>query len=104
LLQRHGIESEEVTAVKEAFATGDVQGAIEATPNGLVDRIVVAGTPEDWVQWLTETYRPAGLNHALVSFTDPFTLEAWAGIDVEGLPDLREQIRLVGEQVLPELD
>jgi 5,10-methylenetetrahydromethanopterin reductase len=104
LLQRHGIESEEVRAVKEAFAAGDVQGAIEATPSGLVDRIVLAGTPEDWVQWLTETYRPAGLNHALVSFTDPFTLEAWAGIDVEGLPDLRGQIRLVGEQVLPELD
>ena len=47
---------------------------------------MVAGTPEDWVRWLTETYAPAGLNHALISFTDPFTLRAWAGIDIEGLP------------------
>jgi hypothetical protein len=39
----------------------------------------------------------------LVSFTDPFTLRAWAGIEVEGLPDLGEQVRLVGEQVIPEL-
>lgn len=45
----------------------------------------------------------AGLNHALVSFTDPFTLRAWAGIDAEGLPDLGEQVRLFGEQVLPQI-
>ena len=64
---------------------------------------MVAGTPEDWVRWLTETYAPAGLNHALVSFTDPFTLKAWAGIEIEGLPDLGEQVRIVGEQVLPEI-
>jgi hypothetical protein len=30
-------------------------------------------------------------------------LRAWAGIDVEGLPDLGEQIRIVGEQVVPEI-
>ena len=48
---------------------------------------MVAGTPEDWVRWLTETYAPAGLNHALVPSTAPSTLRAWAGIEVEGLPD-----------------
>jgi 5,10-methylenetetrahydromethanopterin reductase len=89
--------------VNEAFATGDVQRALEATPDEIADRIMVAGTPEDWVSWLRHTYLPAGLNHALVSFADPFTLRAWAGIEVEGLPELGEQVRLVGEQVLPEL-
>jgi hypothetical protein len=64
---------------------------------------MVAGTPEDWARWLTETYTRAGLNHALVSFTDPFTLRAWAGIEVQGLPDLREQVRIFGEEVLPEV-
>jgi hypothetical protein len=64
----------------------------------------VAGNPSDhWVQWLAETYAPAGLNHALVSFTDPFTLRAWAGIEVDGLPDLQEQVRLMGEHVIPEV-
>ncbi len=29
--------------------------------------------------------------------------KAWAGIDVEGLPDLEDQVRLVGEQVIPKL-
>jgi 5,10-methylenetetrahydromethanopterin reductase len=92
-----------VAEVTEAFAVGDVQRALEATPQDVADRIMVAGTPEDWVRWLSETYAPAGLDHALVSFTDPFTLRAWAAIDVDGLPDLGEQVRIFGEQVLPEI-
>ena len=48
-------------------------------------------------------YAPAGLNHALLSFTDPFTLKAWADREVAGLPDLVEQVRLFGEHVLPQL-
>jgi 5,10-methylenetetrahydromethanopterin reductase len=103
LLERHGIDPEQVAAVGEAFEAGDVQRALEATPEDIADRVMVAGTPEDWVQWLRDTYAPAGMNHALVSFTDSFTLKAWAGIEVEGLPDLGEQVRLVGEQVIPEL-
>jgi 5,10-methylenetetrahydromethanopterin reductase len=92
-----------VAEVTEAFAVGDVQRALEATPQDVADRIMVAGTPEDWVRWLSETYAPAGLDRALVSFTDPFTLRAWAAIDVDGLPDLGEQVRIFGEQVLPEI-
>ena len=64
---------------------------------------MVAGTADDWVSWLKDTYHRAGLGHALVSFADPFTLKAWAGIEVEGLPALRDQVRLVGEQVLPQI-
>ena len=48
-------------------------------------------------------YAPIGLNHALISFTDPFTLKAWADAEVAGLPDLVEQVRLFGEHVLPRL-
>jgi alkanesulfonate monooxygenase SsuD/methylene tetrahydromethanopterin reductase-like flavin-dependent oxidoreductase (luciferase family) len=103
LLARHGIDPDSVAPVAEAFAAGDVQRALKATPEEVADRIMLAGSPEDWVTWLTEAYAPAGLNHALVSFTDPFTLRAWAGIEVEGLPDLGEQVRLMGEQVLPEV-
>ena len=103
LLERHGIEPNAVNSVTGAFAAGDVQRALDATPDEVADRIMVAGTPEDWVSWLKEIYAPAGLNHALVSFTDPFTLRAWAGVEVDGLPDLTEQVRIMGEQVLPEI-
>ena len=103
LLERHGIDPDEVAPVSEAFAAGDVKRALGATPDAIADRLVVAGTPEDWLQWLTETYAPAGLDHALVSFTDPFTLRTWAGVEIQGLPTLTEQVRLFGERVLPQL-
>jgi 5,10-methylenetetrahydromethanopterin reductase len=103
LVERHGIDPRAITSVTEAFAAGDIQRALAATPDEIADRIMVAGTPEDWVSWLTDAYAPAGLGHALVSFADPFTVRAWAGIEVEGLPDLGEQIRLMGEQVLPRI-
>jgi len=54
-------------------------------------------------EWLTGTYAPAGLTHALVSFADPFTLRSWADVEVAGLPGLGEQVRLFGEEVLPGL-
>jgi 5,10-methylenetetrahydromethanopterin reductase len=104
LLERHGIDPDQVAPVNEAFEAGDVHSALEATPEGVADRIMVAGTPDDWVRWLTETYATSGLDHALVSFADPFTIKAWAGLEVEGLPDLGEQVRIFGERVIPELE
>ena len=43
------------------------------------------------------------MGHALVSFADPSTLRAWAGVEVDGLPGLREHVRLFGESMLPAL-
>jgi 5,10-methylenetetrahydromethanopterin reductase len=100
LLERHGIAPEEVAPVNEAFAAGDIKRALASTPGSLADRLVVAGTPDDWLRWLTETYAAAGLDHALVSFADPFTLRTWAGLSIDGLPSLGEQVRLFGEHVL----
>ncbi len=103
LLERHGIELAQVAPVNAAFAAGDVQRALDLTPDEVADRIMVSGTPDDWGAWLTGTYAPSGLNHALISFTDPFTLKAWAGLEVDGLPDLGDQVRLFGDHVLPAL-
>jgi 5,10-methylenetetrahydromethanopterin reductase len=103
LLTRHDIDPAEVAPISRAFAEGDVRGALEATPDSIADRLMVAGTPEDWARWLNDVYAPTGFDHALVSFTDPFTLRSWADADVPGLPSLLEQVRLLGEQVLPAL-
>jgi hypothetical protein len=64
---------------------------------------VVAGTPDDWIEQVQGTLAPAGLNHLLVSFADPFTVRSWAGVEVEGLPTLTEQLELVGRHVIPAL-
>ncbi len=104
LLARHGIEPDEVAPINAAFAAGDIDQALRLTPPEVADRIMVAGTPDDWAAWLNGVYAPAGLNHALLSFTDPFTLKAWANLEVPGLPNLVEQVRLFGEEVLPRVD
>jgi 5,10-methylenetetrahydromethanopterin reductase len=103
LLERHGISTADVATINEAFARGEIKRALDATPDSLADRLLVAGTPDDWLEWLRGTYAPAGFRHALVSFADPFTLRAWADVEVAGLPRLAEQIRLFGERVIPEL-
>jgi 5,10-methylenetetrahydromethanopterin reductase len=103
LLERHGITSAEIAPVNDAFAAGNVKQALAATPAAVADRLVVAGTPEDWADWLTRVYAASGMTHALVSFADPFTLRGWADVEVPGLPSLVEQVRLFGEQVLPQL-
>jgi 5,10-methylenetetrahydromethanopterin reductase len=103
LVERHGIDVADVAPINEAFAAGDVATALARTPDELADLLVVAGDPGDWVDWLNGTYGGAGFGHAIVSFADPFTLSAWAGIDVPGLPGLADQVRLAGAEVLPRL-
>jgi 5,10-methylenetetrahydromethanopterin reductase len=103
LLERHGIDSPDVEPINAAFAAGDIERALAATPNELADRIVLAGEPDEWVAYLNGPYAAAGFGHALVSFADPFTVKAWTGRDVTGVPNYAEQVRLVGEQVLPHL-
>jgi 5,10-methylenetetrahydromethanopterin reductase len=101
LLERHGIASADVEPINAAFAAGEIEQALAATPDELADRIVLAGEPDEWVTYLNGPYAAAGFTHALVSFADPFTVKAWTGREVAGVPSYTEQVRLVGEQVLP---
>jgi len=104
LLARHGITPGDARPINAAFAAGDVERALSLTPDELADRIVLAGSPDDWLAWLSGPYAEAGFGHALVSFADPYTVAAWTGREVDGVPDLVEQVRLVGQEVLPGLD
>jgi 5,10-methylenetetrahydromethanopterin reductase len=48
LLERHGIDPEEVAPVNSAFSAGNIERALDLTPDAVADRIMVAGTPDDW--------------------------------------------------------
>lgn len=104
LLARHGIAAEAVQPVNAAFARGDVDAALAAAPDELLDRLVVAGSPDDWCERLARDVLGRGLDHLLVSFADPFTVHRWAGVTLDGLPTLAEQIALVADHVVPALD
>ena len=103
LIERHGLDPAELRPVLDAFAAGDVQRALELTPGEVADRLVVAGSPEEWGERISRDFEPSGLNHLLVSFADPFTVRSWAGRDIEGLPDLEAQMTLLHREVLTQL-
>ena len=101
LLERHGIEPESVRPIIEAFGRGDVADALRLTPDDLADSISIAGTPDDWVERLQADFAPSGLDHVIVVPADPFLTRSWAGVEVDGLPGLAGQLRLLHEEVMP---
>lgn len=103
LLERHGLSRDELAPVIEAFGAGEVERALELTPDAVVDTLSVAGTPQDWVERLRRDVLPTGVDHLLLSFADPFTVRAWSGREIAGVPDLAGQIRLFHDEVMPAL-
>ncbi len=103
LIERHGIEFDRVLPINEAFAGGDVARALELTTPDLGDAFALAGTPEEIVERIERDVIPSGFNHIVFALTDPFLVESWAGLTVDGLPDVNDQLRLIHDHVLPAL-
>jgi 5,10-methylenetetrahydromethanopterin reductase len=101
LLARHGIDFGDVQPIVDAFTEGDVRRALELTSPELGATLSVAGTPRDWIQKIEQDFLPAGFNHLLLTFADPFLVESWAGRTVDGLPSLEDQLRLFHDEVMP---
>jgi 5,10-methylenetetrahydromethanopterin reductase len=104
LLLRNGVEPDAVAPAIAAFNAGDVQRALALTPSGVGDVLSVAGTPGDWIDKIERDVLPSGFNHLLVTFADPFLIECWAGLTIEGLPSLEDQIRLFQRSVMAAID
>jgi 5,10-methylenetetrahydromethanopterin reductase len=86
LLLRHGVEPADVAPAIAAFNAGDVGRALALTPSAIGDALSVGGTAEDWIEKIKRDFQPAGFDHLLVTFADPFLVESWAGIRIDGLP------------------
>jgi len=100
LLLRNGIEPADVAPAIAAFNSGDVQRALALTPPEVGDALSVGGTAQDWLAKIERDLIPSGFNHLLVTFADPFLVETWAEITIEGLPSLDDQIRLFHASVM----
>jgi 5,10-methylenetetrahydromethanopterin reductase len=100
LLARNGVDPGAVKPIIEAFAAGDVGGALKLTPVEWGDALSVAGTPQDWIDKIERDVIPAGFGHLLVTFADPFLVESWTGGTIEGLPRLEDQLRLFHDEVM----
>jgi 5,10-methylenetetrahydromethanopterin reductase len=101
LVERHGMAYTEVAPVVEAFARGDVDGALALAPADAGSRFALAGTPAEWIDRIRRDFVPHGYNHLALGLADPYLVERWAGRPIDGLPSLEEQLRLIHEHVLP---
>jgi 5,10-methylenetetrahydromethanopterin reductase len=101
-LARHGIDHAEMQPIFDAFAAGDVQKAIDMFAPEMAEKLSVAGTPEECVEKIKNDIQPAGVNHMILALSDSPLVEFFSGQAVEGVPDIRQQLRLVADRVIPE--
>jgi 5,10-methylenetetrahydromethanopterin reductase len=100
-VERHGIEYESLQPITDAFASGDVNRALELTTPELGETLSVSGTPEECVEKLRSNVIPAGINHVIASVTDPFLVNHFTGKELDNVPDVKGQLKLIHDEVIP---
>jgi 5,10-methylenetetrahydromethanopterin reductase len=103
-VQRHGLTQAQTQPIFDAFASGDVEKAIELTTPDLVEQLSFSGTPEDVVEQIRENVVPTGTNHVILALCDPTLAEIWRGRPVDGadaVPHMKDQLRLIHDRVMP---
>ena len=100
-LARHGIEASELQPVVDALGAGDVKRAVELFTPEYAEKLSIAGTPEEVVEKIRSDIEPAGVNHMILALSDAHLVKFFAGEDVENVPDIRGQLELVAERVMP---
>jgi 5,10-methylenetetrahydromethanopterin reductase len=101
-VERHGIDPAELQPMFDAFAAGDVAGAIEQFSPVMAEKLSVAGTPEECVEKIKRDIQPAGVDHMILALSDSPLVEFFSGQGVDGVPPIKEQLKLVADRVMPE--
>ncbi|WP_265521083.1 LLM class flavin-dependent oxidoreductase [Oerskovia flava] len=65
------------------------------------EALTIAGTPEQCAERIRTDLVDAGIDHVLLALVDPTLVEIVTGTRPAGLPDAREQLRLVHDRVFP---
>lgn len=102
-LKRHGITSDDLKPIFDAFGAGDVQKALDLTSPELGEMFSIAGTPEECVDKLQRDILSTGINHIVAAVVDPYLVKAFTGRDIEGCPDSFGQLELLHDRVMPAL-
>jgi 5,10-methylenetetrahydromethanopterin reductase len=102
-LARHGIDQTEVQPVFDAFAAGDVAGAIALFSPELAAKLSVAGTPEECAEQIKRNILPAEINHVILGLADARLVKVFSGQDIEGVPAITGQLRLVADRLIAAL-
>jgi len=102
-LARHGIDQAELQPMFDAFAAGDVAGAIDMFSPELAERLSVAGTPEECAERIARDIVPAGINHIILALADAHLVQFFSGQAIDGVPSISDQLRLVAGRMIPAL-
>ena len=100
-LARHGIDAAELAPVVEALGAGDIKRAYEQFTPDYVEKLSLAGTPEEVVEKIKTDIQPAGVNHMILALSDAGLVKLFSGEEVQNVPDINGQLRLVAERVAP---
>jgi 5,10-methylenetetrahydromethanopterin reductase len=95
----HGLDPAEMKAIVEVLGKGELDKAYEMTTPEVAEKLSIAGTPEECVAQIKEI-ESAGVNHMILTVTDPVVLKTFTGKDVD-VPDVQEQLRLIADEVMP---
>jgi 5,10-methylenetetrahydromethanopterin reductase len=101
LLARHGVDLEGIQPINDAFAAGDVAKAVDLTTPELAEKLSMAGTPEECVEKIKTNIQAAGMNHMILAVTDSDLVEFFTEKKVENVPDVRGQLKLIAERIMP---
>jgi 5,10-methylenetetrahydromethanopterin reductase len=100
-LARHGIDQAELQPIFDAFAAGDVAKAIQMFSPELAEKLSVAGTPEECAEQIKRDIIPAGINHVILALADAPLVEFFSGQKIDGVPPIKDQLRLAAERMFP---
>jgi 5,10-methylenetetrahydromethanopterin reductase len=98
-LKLHGLDPAEMKAIVEVLGKGELDKAYEMTTPEVAEKLSIAGTPEECVAQIKEL-EAAGVNHMILTVTDPVILKTFTGKDVD-VPDVQGQLRLIADEVMP---
>jgi 5,10-methylenetetrahydromethanopterin reductase len=98
-LERHGVDPAETKRIVEVLGTGDLETAYDLTTPEIVEKLSIAGTPEECVARIKEI-ESTGVNHFICCITDPAIVKAFTGREVN-VPDVKGQLHLIHDEVMP---
>jgi 5,10-methylenetetrahydromethanopterin reductase len=101
LLQRHGLTRDGMQPILDALGAGEIDKAIELTSPEIAEKLSVAGTPEQCVEQLQRDILPTGVNHIIAAITDAGLVKAFSGKEIDNVPTVQEQLKLIADRVVP---
>lgn len=102
-VELNGVPFDSLQEIREALASGDRKRALELTTPELVDTFTISGTPEECVEQLKHRILPSGVNHIVATIVDPAIGKFMSGQTYRGVPDIKGQLKLIHDHVMPQL-